>query len=305
MARRGRRKQPQLLSLVLIIAVVGIFLYFFNQEQNAVIPTTSPIESSEKLEIYFLDVGQADSILVFQGIHGLLIDAGGNKSAGELVEILESRGLKKNPTENDKRLEVVIGTHPHEDHIGGLDAVINNFPIDKLIMPKAEATTKTFEDVLDAIDNAGLKVTAPKLGDKYQIGSATLEILYDLVDEKELNNCSTVSKLSFGSRSVLFTGDAEKDVEEHLLDTGVDVKSDFLKVGHHGSSSSTTKKFLAEVNPIAAFISCGVDNTYNHPHRETMESLTEAGVTIYRTDISGTQLLTINGDGTYNVVNDK
>lgn len=234
-----------------------------------------------KLEVHFIDVGQADAILIKQGSSAMMVDAGNNADADLVVRYLKDQEIEK--------LDYVIGTHPHEDHIGGLDAIINEFRVDKVIMPRAVATTRTYEDVLSAIQGKGLKITAPVPGTKYSLGSAGFTILAPNGSfYEDLNNYSVVIKLDFGSTSFLLTGDAEALSEQEMVDNGHPLKSDVLKVGHHGSSTSTSEKFLEAVDPKYAVISVGQGNSYGHPDQSVVERLKKHGVTIYRTDENGT-----------------
>ncbi len=242
------------------------------------------------MTIHYINVGQGDSILIQQDGHNMLIDAGTNASEGTVVNYLKSKGVSK--------LDYVIGTHPHEDHIGGLDKVINNFAVDKVIMPKVTHTTQTFKDVITAMQNKGLKITTPTVGDKYYLGVADFTILapnnssYD-----NLNNYSVVIKLKFGNRSFIFTGDAESLSEGEILAKQLDITGDVLKLGHHGSRTSTTQGFLNKVNPKYAVISCGKNNSYKHPHQETLNKLKAKNIKVYRTDEAGTIIATSNGSG--------
>ena len=243
---------------------------------------------SGRLEISFLDVGQADSILITQDQFSMLVDAGNNADADQVVNYLKSKGINK--------LDYVIGTHPHEDHIGGLDAAINSFEIDKILMPKQLSTTKTFEDVLVAIQNKNMKVTTPKVGDVYNLGRAKWTILGPNKEKYEdVNNSSIVIRLTFGSNSFLFMGDAEELSEREISSNDHEIKSDLIKIGHHGSSSSTSQEFLKKVSPKHAIVSVGAGNDYGHPHTEVLGRLNDAGVSVYRTDAVGTIIVASDG----------
>jgi beta-lactamase superfamily II metal-dependent hydrolase len=242
------------------------------------------------LKVHFIDVGQADSILAqLPGGQNMLVDAGNNDDGDIVVNYLQSNGVI--------RIDYLVGTHPHEDHIGGLDTVINNFEIGKIYMPRVTHNTKAYRDVLDAIKNKGLKITPARSGvEILNTGGLTASILsphspsYD-----ELNDYSAVIKLVFEGVSFILTGDAEKIPEEEMLAAGTDLKADVLKIGHHGSRTSTTPAFLKAVDPQYAVICAGKDNDYGHPHRETLQKLKQAKVKVYRTDLDGTIIFSSNG----------
>jgi competence protein ComEC len=197
-------------------------------------PSAQP---GQTLEVHFIDVGQADSILVRQGGAAMLIDAGNNPDGPDVVSYLRSQGVTQ--------LDTLVGTHPHEDHIGGLDTVLYALQTDRVIMPKVAHTTKTFKDVIDAIEAKNLKVTTPVPGQTFALGDASCTVLapqqhaYD-----DLNNYSVVLRVTFGGTAFLFTGDAEALSEKEMLSGGQDLRADVLKVGHHGSASSTTAAFM-------------------------------------------------------------
>jgi len=280
----------RLLSLVIFLTILASSVLPGCKEIDSVLTheeTTTPSDqtssaiSSELLMVSILDVGQADCIVIHQSDHAMIIDAGNNADSTFVVNQLKNMGID--------RLDVVIGTHPHEDHIGGLDAVINSFEIGTIYMPKVSNNTKTFEDVLTAIQNKGLSVTTPVPGTTFTLGDEVqcLILAPNSASYEDLNNYSIVLKLTYNGKSFIFTGDAEIDSEEEILAKGYDLKADVLKVGHHGSTSSTSDEFLAAVSPEYAVICVGVDNTYGHPHQETLDKLNAAGIKIYRTDLSG------------------
>jgi len=256
--------------------------------------TTDNTTVSGQLKIHYIDVGQADSILIQQGSSSMLIDAGNNDDAQTVKKYISDQGISK--------LDYVIGTHPHEDHIGGLDYVINSFQIGKIYMPKVTSNTKTFEDVITAIKNKGMQITTPVPGDSFKLGDATCTILapnsssYD-----DLNNYSIVIKIKFGENTFLFDGDAGAVSEMEMVNKGFDVKADVLKIGHHGSKTATCANFLSAVSPKYAVISVGTGNTYGHPAQSTMDRLKASGIQVYRTDENGTIIATSNGkDITFN-----
>ncbi|MCQ2559251.1 MAG: MBL fold metallo-hydrolase [Clostridia bacterium] len=268
-----------LLSLTLLLALTGC-------ESKLDVIDLGGI--SKDLSVHFIDVGQGDSILVqLPDGKNMLIDAGPNKSAEALVSYLQNLKINK--------LDYLIATHPHEDHIGGMDEIVNTFEIGEVYMPAASSTTKTFERLQDALEAKNLFATAAFAGvSVVDEGDLTVTMfspnsqVYD-----NLNNYSPVIKLVYGDTSFLFTGDAEAESEAEILKAGYDLQADVLKVGHHGSHSSTSPEFLAAVNPIYAVICCGENNDYGHPHQVTLDKL--AGITIYRTDLDGNILFVSDG----------
>lgn len=251
-------------------------------------PAEPKVTVSGSLKVHYIDVGQADSILIQQNGQNMLIDAGNNPDGNLVVSYLKNQGVSK--------LDYVIGTHPHEDHIGGLDVVIKTFSIGQIYMPKATSTTATFKDVVSAISSKGLKIKTPTVGSTINLGDATATILApNSSGYEDLNNESIVIKLKYGNNSFLFMGDAEDVLENQILAKQLDIKSDVLKVGHHGSSSSTTSAFLNKVSPKYAVIMVGEGNTYGHPHKSTMDRLKSKEITVYRTDEAGTIVATSDG----------
>lgn len=237
------------------------------------------------LKVHFIDVGQADSILIQSNEQAMLIDAGNNADSDIVVNYIKAQNIK--------RLDYVVGTHPHEDHIGGLDSVIESFDIGRIYMPKVMNTTKTFEDVLNAVKEKSLKVTTPKPDTSFELGDSLCTILGPNSSSYEgLNNYSIVIKLTHGENSFLFTGDAEEVSEKEMIGEGFNLEANILKIAHHGSSSSTTQSFLDKVNPEYAIISVGEDNKYRHPDKVVLDRLKGKKVIVYRTDENGTIVAT-------------
>lgn len=244
------------------------------------------IIDNSNLQVYFINVGQADCILIQNENKNMLIDAGNNEDGKKLVQYFKQLGI------ND--FQYVIGTHPHEDHIGGLDDIINEFNIEELFLPNAYTTTSTFEDVLIAMENKNLEFAVPKIGYSFTLGKAKIKVLHVGDDTGDLNDASIVIRLDYGSNSFLFTGDATTKVENKIINK--DLKVDVYKVAHHGSISSNSEKFLDKINPTYGIISCEKNNSYGHPHIEVIERLQKRKVELYRTDELGTILVTSNGN---------
>lgn len=243
------------------------------------------------MSAHFIDVGKADSIYVNCKDKNILIDGGEKDTYNTVLEYLKKRGIKN--------LDLVIATHPHSDHIGGLVEVLNEFKVSKVLMPKLRndivPTSKVYENFLLAIDKNNIPVEIPIPGNTFYVGNLKMEIFAPNKPYESINNNSIVAKLIYKNISFLFTGDAEKESEQDILKKNFDIKSTVLKVGHHGSKTSTSNAFLKKVNPEYAVICVGEDK-YNLPKKETINKLKNCGAKIYRTDLNGTVVLATNGE---------
>ncbi|MFL0248564.1 ComEC/Rec2 family competence protein [Candidatus Clostridium stratigraminis] len=242
----------------------------------------------DKLIVHYIDVGQADSILVQVNDKNLLIDAGSIDSKDKLVSYLKNQGVHK--------LDYVVATHPHEDHIGGMSTVIKKFTIGEFFAPKKLSNTDVFEKMITALKNT--KIRTAKAGVKINLGSnINCEMLApNSSNYDDINNYSAVIKLTYKNNKFLFMGDAQKPSEEEIINSNADISSDVLKVGHHGSSTSSSKELLDKVSPKIAVISCGRGNQYGHPNKGTISELKNKRCSIYRTDIDGTVVLISDGN---------
>ena len=246
---------------------------------------------SSNLEIHIIDVGNADAILIINSEDALLIDAGENNDGDDVVNYIRSQGVDS--------LDYAIATHPDSDHIGGMDVVIDEIDIEKFIMPllpdNLVPNTRTYLDFKNALEGSDAEVEHPKPNSRYPLGGAEFTILGPVEQHNSTNNMSVACRVDFGRRRFLFMGDAEKEAENSLVKSGADLNADLIKLGHHGSRSSSQEKFLKAVNPVYAIISCGAGNRYGHPHSQTLSTLKKLGITCFRTDIHGT--ITVISDG--------
>ena len=289
------KQTKQKLIRIITVLVIAICAYFydeyFKEETSPVVEYREEKQVNKditNLSIHFVDVGQGDCILITQNNENMLIDAGNNDDGDLLVDYFKDLGIKD--------FKYVVGTHAHEDNIGGLDNIIENFNIGKFYMPDVITTTKTFEDVLDALLEKNKAFDTPNIGKEFKMGELNFKVLHVGNDKSDLNNTSIVLKMTYKNTSYLFMGDATDIVEKKLVNDGVDLKSDVLKVGHHGSQYSTTQNFLNEVKPNYAVIQVGEGNTYDHPKQITLDRLNKLNIKTYRNDESGTIILTSDGE---------
>jgi len=233
------------------------------------------------MRVTMIDVGQGDSIWLTSGGESVLVDAGENYYGSHVARYLKRNGVKS--------LAAVIGTHPHSDHIGGIDNVLDAMPVDTLYMPDADSGMAFFSDVMDAAADAYVDVVIPEAGQQIRVGDMEITFLHPDAGDvfEDLNNYSICILVEHPYGSIILTGDAESDAELRMLDTGLIKDVDVLKVGHHGSVSSTSDPFLAAISPEFALISCGAGNDYGHPHRETLGKLSDGNINVFRTDRDG------------------
>ena len=279
----------KILSLLLIVSLLlcgcSVEIVIVPDETAA-----AAVSGDDTLTVHYIDVGQADSILLECGGEFLIID-GGNRDDGQLVvSYLQSCGVEQ--------LEAVVCTHAHEDHVGGLPSVLAVFPTAAVYAPTTTYDTKVFNDFLYYTDQQRLEVTIPAPGDKLTLGSADITVLGPVKSYAEPNNTSIVLMVDFGRTRFLFTGDAEKEAENDMLnywEGRMNWNVDVLKSGHHGSSTSSGYRFIYETDPEYAIVSCGKDNDYGHPHIETVDLYKDAGLPMLRTDQLGSVLAVSDG----------
>lgn len=285
------KREKYLLLLIIISILVSIVSIGCSLEVN----TESSSFTNGEMKVHFIDVGQGDATFI-QTPNGktILIDAGERDMGNKVISYIQSLGVNT--------IDVLIATHPHADHIGGLPEVINNFSIGQVYMPKVTHTTKTYEDLLLAIQNKGLKINTAKAGVVLDVDPDIEAVMLAPNGEEysKLNDYSAILKIVYGESSFIITGDAEDTSEKKMVGGGLNLKADVLRVSHHGSSSSTIQEFLSAVDPKYAVISVGRDNKYGHPHEEVITRLSNAGIDIYRTDIHGNIVISTKGNE-YNI----
>lgn len=290
----GRKKSVKKLIMVIIILLASFFgvIEFseYNEQTNPSENIGNIVNSDERLIITMIDVGQADSFLLVQNGEVALIDCGTSSTSKRIVEYLSEQGIT--------HIDYVFGTHPHDDHMGGMQKVITSVDVDNIYIPDikdGDVVSNWYMKLINTFNVGNYNVKHPKVGDEYQLGEATIKIIGPISEPKDnLNNYSTVMKVSFGEMDIIFTGDAEKIVESEILDSGVNLEAEILKVGHHGSDTSTSQEFLDAISPEYALISAKVGNKYEHPTASTMEDLKKRGIEVYRTDENGNVVIELS-----------
>lgn len=300
-AKRKKKKSsrsPIVLFFIIILAVLAILYNQFGEkfglpdlfgsfEQQTTTPP--PVPAGEEVLIHMIDVGQGDAILIMTSDGNMLIDTGESTAREELVSYLNSVNITS--------FEYVVFTHPDSDHIGNADYIVQNYSIKNIIMPDKVSTTKTYERMIDAIENSQANVIMAEPGYEFYLGALQNTIIAPNKDYKDPNEASVVIKATYGETSIMLTGDAEKESEADILSIWIKdaLKCNVLKVGHHGSSTSTSPAFLDAVDPTIALISCGEGNKYGHPLPETIKKLEDRGIKIYRTDKNGSIVIRTDG----------
>lgn len=299
MRKSNSRKRSLVFTIILLLNFLFVCRYvpYIKQISAGVV---KPLDSF--LEIHMIDVGQAESILVVQGEHAMLIDTGGMFDGRKIVEYLQSVGIRK--------LDAVVLTHYHIDHSGGMHDVLSAINVKKVFGMRGKYIS-TLQELFWYSDMQISRLTSTivhfkkiALESPYQeagflktmwLGDAEVDFLAQETHTDVVNNKSIVMKISYGDVSALFTGDSQKEVENSLLEAKIDISADILNVGHHGSRTSTSMRFLEEVNPEYALISCGEDNDYGHPNSFVVEKLEKRKVKVYRTDLNGNIVLKTDG----------
>ncbi|MBD5081891.1 MAG: MBL fold metallo-hydrolase [Ruminococcaceae bacterium] len=300
---KHRKNIIPILAVLLILSFLFIELNarFFKIEG---VPTWTEIfqaadlaDGVEKVEgdltVHFIDVGQGDCQLIRTSSKSVLIDCGEKEYYPSVIEYLKAQEIT--------RLDYVIMTHPHSDHAGGMSYILEEFDIGTLIMPKMKdsiiPTTNTYLRILKAVESKNITIEYAEPGKEYKLDDAKMTVLSPVNDYSDLNNYSVSVKLIHGENSFMFTGDMEAKAEKDVLQSGADVSAKVLKVGHHGSDTSTSQEFLDAVDPQYAVIGVGSPNNYGHPNKETIEKLQSKNIEIYRTDQKGHIIFVSDGKG--------
>lgn len=306
--KRNRNSLKLILRYVLVFILFGISMLYLKEDMEQLNNDSSQGENSKKieeksssdnlekqtevdakenlngeLELIMIDVGQADCFLLMQNGETALVDCGTRSTGKQAISYLKNMGITK--------LDYVFGTHPHEDHMGGMYDILTNFKIGKVVIPLVQdrITSNWYLKLLNELSSGKYTIENPEAGTMYNLGDATIKVIGQLDDAKgNLNNYSTVLKVTYGQMDIIMTGDAEIEVEEQILKSGEDIDAEILKLGHHGSDTSTSDEFLNAVSPDYGLISCKIGNKYKHPSKAIVEKLWVKGVRVFRTDEQGT-----------------
>lgn len=282
-----KKHLKQVLPLLMILAVVSSFFSCSSDDNIFIVPSDDDENAITSYRIHFIDVGQGDAIFIETPGQNMLVDAGVRESG--VTEYLQSLDIE--------RIDIVIGTHPHADHIGGLIEVFQTFEVGEVIDPGVTHTTTTFHYYMSTIDLYDIPFTVGRKGMHWQLSDDAGMLLLHPVNPSSdhLNNASIVARVTLGEIKILLTGDAEREAEEEMLNDPHLLASHILKVGHHGSWTSSTEDFLDAIQPEISIIQCGEDNPYGHPHDVAMERLNAVDTEIYRTDLHGHVIIETDG----------
>lgn len=281
------------LLLFLLILILLLTACVFPETKNSSLTEKQITVSENTAEFHFIDVGQGDCILVQDADVKILIDAGTTESGSTICAYLENLGIDY--------LDCFIGTHPHEDHLGGAAAILSEIQVGKVYLNGETSNSYFFERLVDILIDKNITPSIPEFYSPYEFGKFNVEFISPTVNFEDTNNNSLVTMISYGDIKALFTGDSERPVEAELIyNKSKNLKADILKVGHHGSRNGTSNEFLKAVNPSVAVIQCGKDNSYGHPHKEAIDRLENANIEILRTDEVGSIILRTDGTNIFN-----
>lgn len=300
-------RKPLLIGVAVAAAVLLLFLLlndsffhingvptlsqFFNAAGLSSDNGGNSVPDGDTLQVHYIDVGQGDCQLIVSSSETVLIDCGEREYYESVIDYIKSIGISK--------LDYVVVSHPHTDHMGGMSYIIDEFDVGTVIMPKIQDSalpnTNAYKRMLTSISEKNIKVNYAEPGKKYGVGGAVMTVLSPVKDYNDLNNYSAAVRITHGENTFLFTGDIEKKAEADILSSGGDVSATVLKAAHHGSSGSSSKAFIDAVNPEYVVIEVGTGNDYGHPHKETLKWIEERGLKLYRTDLNGNVIFTSTG----------
>lgn len=296
---KNRRKERMAIIIASILICFSLIMscldhmgiFTWSELNNSIGMTDGPVNPDNNFSVYYLDVGQGDCTIIKSNDSVMMIDTSTENRNDDISEALMTLSIDT--------IDYLVITHQHDDHMGSATAIIEKYNVKNVIMPKLTeinmVTTNTYETLLKAIANNKINAIPATVGESFSLGDATVNILSPIEQDEDLNNMSVVLKVVYGETSFLFQGDAEKTIEKQLLASNFDISADVLKLGHHGSNTSSTDKYIQAVEPQIAIISCGADNSYGHPHKEIIDRLKKYNIDFYITAQTGD--ITITSDG--------
>ena len=281
-------------DIIFILIIIGSFFIYDNyiKNNNNVQYREEPVNkiiSKENFSIHFIDIGEGDSIIINSNNEYALIDTGKYEYKNKLINYIKRLDINE--------FKYVFATHAHDDHIGSMATIIREYKVDRFFIPNQKSNNKSYEYLLKELNKKNIALETPNIDDEFILNDKKIKIIYLDQDKEDLNDTSIILKVTYKNNTFLLTGDATKEEELKTLDK--DLKSDLLKIAHHGSKYSSSAQFLTKVKPEYAIISVGKDNEYHHPHQITLDKLNKLNAKIYRTDINGNIIAYSDGNNIY------